>query len=334
MASSVHLATTGSLKELVDQGARSVPSKYVFPSRVAVDKSPSRTLKPLASPPAIDLAPLDTSERHVAVSQIGSACRDYGFFQVTNHGVSPSLLGRLLAAADKFYSLPVEERLPYLVDDPRDKRSACVNWKETTAFRSDSSAPTFCMEPALEYKAEAQKLGEKLYRAIVESLGATVDEETSKQHVASCNMLMHYYPPCPDPTLTFGLSEHTDAGFITVLLQDQVGGLEILKDGHWIACDPVPNSLTINIADQMEILSNGRYASILHRVVPNGDKPRLSVPCFIGPSMDATISPLAHLIDESNAALYKEVVYHDYLQHYMTVRFDDTATNGLDFARL
>ncbi|KAI5066763.1 hypothetical protein GOP47_0017291 [Adiantum capillus-veneris] len=321
------MATTGSLKELVDQGVKSVPSKYVFPSR------PNSTFKPLASPPVIDLAPLDTPERPLAVAQIGNACRDYGFFQVINHGIPPSLLERLLDAADKFFSLPIEDRLLFLVDDPRDKRSACVNWKETIAFRSISSAPAFCMEPALEYKTEAHKLGERLYGAIVESLGATV-EEMSKQHVASCNMMMHYYPPCPDPSLTFGLSEHTDAGFITVLLQDQVGGLEILKDGQWIACDPVPNSLTINIADQMEILSNGQFASILHRVVTNGDRPRLSVPCFIGPSLEATTSPLAHLIGERNPALYKAVVYRDYLQHYMKVRFDDTATDGLDFARL
>ncbi|KAH7423533.1 hypothetical protein KP509_12G060200 [Ceratopteris richardii] len=147
-------------------------------------------------------------------------------------------------------------------------------------------------------------------------------------------MMMHYYPPCPDPSLTFGLSEHTDAGFITILLQDQVGGLEILKDGQWIPCNPVPEALTINIADQMEILSNGRYASILHRVVTNGAKPRLSVPCFLGPSMEAVTSPLADIIDENNPARFRGVVYSDYLQHYMKVRFDDTATNGLDFARL
>ncbi|KAH7423532.1 hypothetical protein KP509_12G060200 [Ceratopteris richardii] len=334
MASAIHLHTTCSLKKLVDDGVKSVPPKYVFPSRLSVDKSSTATPRTLASPPVIDLAPLNTPERSHAISQIGDACRDYGFFQVVNHGISLELIKRLLAAADKFFALPAEDRIPYLIDDPRDKRSHSVNWKETVAFRSNTSAPAFCMEPAWQYKAEVQKLGETLYRAIVESLGATTDEGTVKQHVASCNMMMHYYPPCPDPSLTFGLSEHTDAGFITILLQDQVGGLEILKDGQWIPCNPVPEALTINIADQMEILSNGRYASILHRVVTNGAKPRLSVPCFLGPSMEAVTSPLADIIDENNPARFRGVVYSDYLQHYMKVRFDDTATNGLDFARL
>eukprot|EP00250_Pteridium_aquilinum_P018052 c23919_g1_i1 orf=89-1246(+) len=325
------------IKELVDSGLTHVPSKYIYPEsrRPLLPTHPNPLLPSI---PIIDIAPLSSpgdGRRLLTLQQIAVACCDWGFFQIINHGVPLPLADRVLSALEEYFALPAEERRRYDLDDPRKMRAASANWKETIRCTADeSSAPAFLREVALEFEEEVMRLAVTLYGAIIESLGVTPDLEKAKEHIANANMLMHYYPPCPDPSLTFGLSEHTDAGFFTILLQDQVGGLEVLKEGEWIPCKPVPNSFTVNVADQMEILTNGRYKSVLHRVVTNPEKPRLSIACFLAPSMDGKVGPLLELIDDNNPAVYKEVVFGDYIQHYMKARFADTALSGTDFAKL
>ncbi|KAE8703276.1 coproporphyrinogen-III oxidase [Hibiscus syriacus] len=71
------------------------------------------------------------------------------------------------------------------------------------------------------------------------------------------NITASYYPPCPRPDLTLGLQSHSDIGAITLLIQDDVGGLQVLKDGEWLLVDPLPNAILVLVADQTEIITNG-----------------------------------------------------------------------------
>lgn len=109
-------------------------------------------------------------------------------------------------------------------------------------------------EVVAEYCKEARKLALLLLEAISESLGLErnhIDKALGKH---SQQMALNYYPPCPQPELTFGLPGHADPNALTILLQDDVPGLQVLKDGKWVAIHPIPNTFIVNIGDQIQVM--------------------------------------------------------------------------------
>lgn len=104
-----------------------------------------------------------------------------------------------------------------------------------------------------EYCSSVRGLVLRLLEAISESLGLKRDhiDKTLSKHEQ--HMALNYYPPCPQPELTYGLPGHTDPNLITILLQDDVPGLQVLRDGKWIAVNPIPNTFIVNIGDQMQV---------------------------------------------------------------------------------
>ncbi|OMO60263.1 Oxoglutarate/iron-dependent dioxygenase [Corchorus capsularis] len=127
----------------------------------------------------------------------------------------------------------------------------------------------------------------------------------------------NYYPPCPDPELTLGLNVHTDICALTIVRPSEgVNGLQIIKDGKWVAVESIPNSFVINLGDQIQVLSNGRYKSVHHRVVTNKTQKRVSVATFYSPRSEAIIGPIEELIDEQNPALYRNYHYSEFLEEF------------------
>lgn len=103
---------------------------------------------------------------------------------------------------------------------------------------------------------EVRELGFRLQELISESLGVEKDSIKNILGEQGQHMAVNYYPPCPEPELTYGLPGHTDPNALTILLQDQqVAGLQVLKDGKWLAVNPHPNAFVINIGDQLEVKS-------------------------------------------------------------------------------
>ncbi|ESW25153.1 hypothetical protein PHAVU_003G011800 [Phaseolus vulgaris] len=289
--------------------------------------------------PVIDLS--ESRDESLVVSEIGKACEKWGFFQVINHGI-PSELGKEVEIeAKKFFGRDLEEKrkvrrdefnamgyhdgehtknvrdwkevFDYLVEDnaqvpssyePHDKdlRTLTNQWPQHSVdFR----------ETMEEYSREVEKLAHRLLGLILSSLGLAAD----KFHGCFKNQLsmvrLNYYPPCPFPDLALGVGRHKDSSALTVLAQDDVGGLQVKRksDGEWIPVKPCPDAFIINVGDIVQVWSNDKYESVEHRVVVNTTKERFSVPFFFFPAHHVTVKPCEELVNEQNPARFREYNY-------------------------
>ena len=167
-----------------------------------------------------------------------------------------------------------------------------------------------------EYIAQLIKLAEKLSELMSENLGLNKDyikeAFSGSTDGPAVGTKAAMYPQCPRPELVRGLREHTDAGGIILLLQDeQVPGLEFFKDGKWVEIPPSNNNaIFVNIGDQVEVLSNGLYKSVVHRVMPDKNGSRISIATFYNPTGEAIISPAPKLLYPTNFR------FGDYLKLY------------------
>lgn len=181
-----------------------------------------------------------------------------------------------------------------------------------------------------EYRRELKKLAERVMEVMDENLGLPKGYmkkafNGGEEDKAFFGTKVSHYPPCPKPELVTGLRAHTDAGGVILLFQDdKVGGLQILKDGQWIEVQPLRNSIVINTGDQIEVLSNGRYKSVWHRVLATPTGNRRSIASFYNPSMKATIAPVPELVEKENQEVdqtYPKFVFGDYLSVYAEQKF-------------
>lgn len=270
-------------------------------------------------------------DRHATVREIAAAAGRWGFFQVTHHGIAEDLLERVWHETRAFFALPRADKLaiartkenprgyydreltknrrdlkevfdygvlprPDLPDDHPDNRAAVDGtnqWPASQAFRDTMMA----------YLHACETLGLQLLGALCEGLGA--DADTLRPHfdpVHTGFIRLNYYPLddplAPDEASTvtdlgdMALHHHTDAGALTILLQDDVGGLQVLSDDAWHDVPPVPGAFVINVADMMQIWSNDRYRAALHRVRPITDRARYSIPFFFNPSYETDCTPI------------------------------------------
>ena len=186
-----------------------------------------------------------------------------------------------------------------------------------------SDPPAF-KETMREYRAELRKLAERVMEAMDENLGlgrGSIKAAFSGdgRHEPFFGTKVSHYPPCPRPDLITGLRAHTDAGGVILLFQDdRVGGLEVLKDGQWTDVQPLAGAIVVNTGDQIEVLSNGRYRSAWHRVLPMRDGNRRSIASFYNPANEATISPAAVA---SDGEAYPKYVFGDYMDVYAKQKF-------------
>ncbi|KAI3689961.1 hypothetical protein L2E82_47933 [Cichorium intybus] len=311
-----------------------------------IDQVPSHYIRPLSqrpnlqdvlhdSIPLIDLQDLYGPNRSHVVHQIGRACRDNGFFQVKNHGVPESTIANMMEIAREFFRLPEEERLKTYSDDPTKTTrlstsfnihtEKVANWRDFLRLHCYPledymhewpTNPASFGDHVAEYCRSARGLALRLIEAISESLGLDRDYISRQLGNHGQHMALNYYPPCPQPDLTYGLPGHTDLNLITILLQDEVPGLQVLRNGHWVAVDSVPNTFIINIGDQIQVLSNNKYKSVIHRAVVNCQKERISIPTFYCPSRDAVIGPAPELVCDDQHAVYRHFTYGEYYDKF------------------
>ncbi|KAF8379828.1 hypothetical protein HHK36_029277 [Tetracentron sinense] len=327
------MATTKLLLSDLISGVTHVPSNYIRP----ISERPNLLDVQWSdgSIPVIDLKGLSGPNRSDIIKEIGQACQNDGFFQVINHGIPEAVIKNMLQVSKEFFQLPESERLKNYSDDPSKstrlstsfnvKTEKVSNWRdflrlhcyplEDYVHEWPSNPPSF-REDVAEYCNKTRGLVLRLLEAISESLGLERDYIDKALNKHGQHMAVNYYPPCPEPELTYGLPGHADPNLITVLLQDDVPGLQVLKKGKWIAVNPIPNTFIVNIGDQIQVLSNDRYKSVLHRAVVNCDKERISIPTFYCPSPDAVIGPARELTHDDHPALYRNFAYGEYYQKF------------------
>ncbi|MBA0754541.1 hypothetical protein Gogos_021778 [Gossypium gossypioides] len=157
----------------------------------------------------------------------------------------------------------------------------------------------------------------EIVRGISESLGLEDKYIEKASSLENCLQIMvaNLYPPCPQPELAMGLAAHTDHGLLTLLIQNDTVGLQVLHKDKWVNIHPIPNSFLVNIGDHIEILSNGKYKSVLHRAVVNGRDVRISIALAHGPAADVAVNPAPMLLEDGqNPLAYPAIKYKEYVE--------------------
>nr|XP_020166923.1 1-aminocyclopropane-1-carboxylate oxidase homolog 11-like [Aegilops tauschii subsp. strangulata] len=183
-----------------------------------------------------------------------------------------------------------------------------------------------CSDALFEYAKQVKNLGSTLFELLSEALGLKpsylTDIECNQGQIIFC----HYYLPCPQPELAIGTSRHSDSGFLTILLQDEIGGLQFLHEDRWIDVTPTPGAFIVNIGDLLRSISNDGFRSVDHRVVAKNAAPRVSITCFFSthfhPASMRMYGLIKEMLSDENRPLYRETLVRDYIKHYYSIGLD------------
>ncbi|KAJ6347529.1 hypothetical protein OIU76_004079 [Salix suchowensis] len=334
------------VESLSSSGIQSIPREYIRPQEELTSISNIfEEEKKVEGPqvPTIDLEGIESEDRVVREKcreELVKAAKEWGVMHLVNHGIPDDLIDRVKKAGKAFFDLPIEEKEKYANDQasgnvqgygsklannasgqlewedyffhlifPEDKRDSSV-WPKT---------PSDYTEVTSEYSRLLRSLATKVLSVL--SLGLGLEEGRLEKEVGGLEELLlqmkiNYYPKCPQPELALGVEAHTDVSALTFILHNMVPGLQLFHEGKWITAKCVPNSIIMHIGDTVEILSNGKYKSILHRGLVNKEKVRISWAVFCEPPKEKIIlKPLAEVVTEAEPPLFPPRTFAQHIEH-------------------
>ncbi len=277
--------------------------------------------------PVIDFAAARNGDPAAAAAAIRQACETSGFFYIANHGVPQPVIEAALAQARRFFHQPQEAKRRVAINArhrgfnalgdalmyearhpdykefysiglelPEDDPDVLAGEKLRGPNNWPADMPEFRAALWAYYEAMGA-CGADLLRSVAVSLDAAPDFFADKYRKRLQRTQIIYYPPHPPQAEAdqFGLAPHTDFGCITLLWQDDSGGLEVLERSSktWIPAPPIPGTLVINVGDLLGRWTNDRYASTPHRVVNRSGHERFSIATFYDPDFKAPVDPRA-----------------------------------------
>ncbi|MED6155136.1 hypothetical protein PIB30_002338 [Stylosanthes scabra] len=329
-----------SIQELIKKPLTSLPSRYIS------HHQESQTLSAADDEeiPTINLECLihgGEEASQIELQKLHSACRDWGFFQLVEHGISKEMLGNLNEEIQEFFKLPLEEKLKLKI------REGEVEGYGTVILREDQTLdwgdrlymitnPLHKRKPHLfphipqslrsileSYIVECENVAIRIVELIGKALKIESDELEKAFEDGAQAMRMTYYPPCPEPDQVLGLAPHSDASGITIVNEvNGVKGLQIKRNGIWIPVKVTSGALVVNVGDILEVVSNGAYKSVEHRVTVNSEKERMSLAMFFLPKFECEIGPALSLTNPHNPPLFKRVAMDKYFKYVFPRKFD------------
>ncbi|KAK9267184.1 hypothetical protein L1049_009604 [Liquidambar formosana] len=277
--------------------------------------------------PVVNMEKLNGEERAATMEKIKDACENWGFFELVNHSISHELMDTVERMTKEHYRKCMEQRFKEMVAskglEAVQTEINDIDWESTFFLRhlpdsNISEIPDLeddYRKAMKEFAVELEKLAEQLLDLLCENLGLEkgyLKKAFYGSKGPTFGTKVSNYPPCPQPELIKGLRAHTDAGGLILLFQDdQVSGLQLLKDGQWIDVPPMQHTIVINLGDQLEVITNGKYKSVMHRVIAQPDGNRMSIASFYNPGSDAIIYPAPALLEkeEEKSQVYPKFVF-------------------------
>jgi isopenicillin N synthase-like dioxygenase len=279
-----------------------------------------------AGVPVIDVAdPGGASARRA----IDAACREWGFFQAVGHGVHRQLLVSLQRQMGAFFAQPLaaKQKIVRTAENPwgfydRELTRHTPDWKQifdvgpadgaAIVPQWPASLPEF--RPVIEdFEDACNALALRLLGALALNLGVSAEVLALDFRAGHTSFLrLNYYPRCPAPTRHLGISPHTDSGALTILLQDEMPGLEVLHQDRWVLVEPRRDALVVNIGDIVQVWSNDTYRAALHRVIVQPQAERYTAAFFLNPSYGAEYAPLPTMIGAGSPARYRPINWGEF----------------------